>query len=222
MAREGRSMSVPIPTRIFRIIHVENLPLLLARGGLHAPLHLPGDAMGYRSIHNPDIQRKRRTRSIPCGPGGVLQDYVPFFLGPRPPMLLQLKTGQVEGYTEGQNPLIYLVSTAQVIAASGTGFVFSDGQGIARITRWFVDLQDLAKVDWTAVHATYWQDRPDDMDRQRRKQAEFLVHRFLRWDLIDEIGVNGKQTAVRVEALLSTATSKSRCEIRVRPEWYYL
>lgn len=151
-----------------------------------------------------------------------MQDYVPFYLGPRPPMLLKLKTGQVEGYCEGQDPLIYLVSTAQAVAASGTGFVFSDGQGIANFTRWFADLRDLAEVDWSATYARYWKDEPEDMDRQRRKQAEFLVHRFLEWDLIEAIGVVGRQAAVRVDAVLASSAPEFRREIRVRPAWYYL
>jgi len=99
-------------------------------------------------------------------------------------MLLQLHTGRVTGYTERQDPLIYLVSTAQAVRSSGTGFVFSDGHGIARFTNWFDKLSDLDKVDWDAVYATIWKDTVDDMDRQRRKQAEFLVHQQCAWDLI--------------------------------------
>lgn len=93
-------------------------------------------------------------------------------------MLLQLKTGRVEGYNEGQEPLIYLVSSAQRVRDSGAGFVFSDGHGIAAFTEWYAGLADLDKVDWDMVFQRYWRDTVDDMDRQRRKQAEFLVYRF--------------------------------------------
>lgn len=215
-------MSYSKPTLIFRLVHVANLELLLARGGLHAPLHAPNDGRAYRTIHNPDIQRQRRSRVIRCGPGGVIHDYVPFFLGPRPPMLLQLKTGQVSGYSGGQEPLIYLVSTAQSVVESGAGFVFSDGQGIAKITSWFDDLRDLDKVDWVAVNATYWSDGPEDMDRQRRKQAEFLVHRFVRWDLISDVGVVNASARAQVDAVFSAVPKKLRRTASVRPEWYYL
>jgi hypothetical protein len=51
------------------------------------------------------------------------------------PMMLQLKTGQVAGYNEGQQPLIYLVSSAQVVEAADIRFVFSDGHGLARFTK---------------------------------------------------------------------------------------
>ncbi|MCK4390123.1 MAG: DUF4433 domain-containing protein [Desulfobacterales bacterium] len=70
--------------------------------------------------------------NIPCGPGGVIHDYVSFYFGYLCPMLLQLHTGRVEGYADGQDPIIYLVSTVQTVLESGSGFVFSDGHGIAR------------------------------------------------------------------------------------------
>jgi hypothetical protein len=45
-------MAPPIPTPIFRLVHVDNLDLLLRRGGLHAPKHTPADGLPYRTIHN--------------------------------------------------------------------------------------------------------------------------------------------------------------------------
>jgi len=157
---------------------VDNLPVILQRGGLHAPNHVPDDGLVYRTIHNVDIQNVRQIRRIPLGLCGTIHDYVPFYFGPRPPMLYQLHTGRVAGYNEGQPPLIYLVSTVQAVDEAGLRWVFSDGHGIAHFTSWFDSLADLTEVDWDAVYATWWRDTEDDMDRQRRKQAEFLVHEF--------------------------------------------
>ena len=60
------------------------------------------------------------------------------------------------------------------------------------------------------------------MDRQRRKQAEFLVHRSCPWELVTEIGVYNEA---------DTTSSRRRADrrvafggtvpIRVRTEWYY-
>ena len=141
----------------------------MRRGALHAPNHPPSDGLTYRTIHNVDIQEQRRGTRIRCGSGGVIHDYVSFYFGPRSPVLLQLHTGWVAGYTERQDPLVYLVSTAQAVQQSGTGFVFSDGHGIALFTSWFDRLGELDKVDWEAAYATVWRDTVDDMDRQRRR-----------------------------------------------------
>jgi hypothetical protein len=214
-------MAVPNPTPILRFLHVDNLAIVLRRGGLHAPNHTPNNGLVYTTIHNADIQDQRRQRVIPCGPCGVIHDYVSFYFGPLSPMLLQLKTGQVAGYAEGQEPLIYLASFAQVVRDSGTGFVFSDGHGIAAFTSWYNDLSDLDKVDWNVVCQRYWRDTIEDMDRQRRKQAEFLVHRFCDWSLIRQVSVINAGMKTRVERILSEFDSELHRPVVVRREWYY-
>jgi len=61
--------------------------------------------------------------------------------------------------------------------AGPVGF-FSDGHGIAAFTQWFDDVTNLNQIEWDMVQADYWADTIVDMDRQRRKQAEFLVCRI--------------------------------------------
>jgi hypothetical protein len=175
----------------------------------------------YRTNHDAEVQARRHVIPIPCGPRAIVHDYVPFYFGYLSPMMLQLKTGQVPGYNEGQEPLVYLVSTAQAVQASGAGFVFSDGHGIAAFTKWFDDLADLDKVDWDMVYERYWADTVDDMDRQRRKQAEFLVHRFCDWSLIRGIVVINDQVKAQVEAIMGEFPADRRRLANVRREWYY-
>lgn len=214
-------MTVPNPTPIYRFMHVDNLRICLRRGGLYAPSHTPNDGRTYRTIHNLDIQDHRRLTRIPCGRRGCVHDYVAFYFGYLSPMMLQLKTGQVEGYNEGQEPLIYLVSTAQAVAAGTANFVFSDGHGIATFTKWFDNLNDLDKVDWTMVYQRYWSDNIDDMDRQRRKQAEFLVYRFCPWGLVQEIAVIDPERKRQVELILDEFTDIMCKPVQVRADWYY-
>lgn len=214
-------MSVPEPTPILRFIHVDNIPVYLTRGALHAPNCTPDDGMDYKTIHNVDIQTHRRVKQINCGPCGVIHDYIPFYFGPLSPMMLQLKTGQVEGYFEGQEQLVYLVSTVQEVRDSGIGFVFSDGHGIAAFTSWFDDLADLDKIDWDMVNQRYWLDNVDDMDRQRRKQAEFLVHKHCDWSLIHEIVVINDEMKLKVEQVFDQFPSHMRRRVRIDWEWYY-
>jgi hypothetical protein len=104
---------------------------------------------------------------------------------------------------------------------SDARFVFSDGHGIARITEWFDNLDDLDKVDWEMIYQKYWQDHTEDMDRQRRKQAEFLVHRLCDWALIQEIGVIDQGMKRRVEEILQEFPQELQREIRVRRGRYY-
>jgi len=136
-------------------------------------------------------------------------------------MLLNLKTGRVDGYNEGQAPLIYLTTTVQRVLDAGCRFVFSDGHGLARFTSWYDDLAQLDQVDWDLVAARYWADKPDDNDRQRRKQAEILVWGALDWSLIDGIGVFNEQVKAEVEAMLAQHPARPHPSVEIRSQWYY-
>ena len=105
--------------------------------------------------------------------------------------------------------------------SSGAGFVYSDGHGIAAFTKWFDSLRDLDKIDWAAVYAEYWNDTVDHMDRQRRKQAEFLVHRTCSRDLINEIAVIDQQMVNNVERILERFPQVRQRPVKARPQWYY-
>jgi len=75
-------------TPVYHVTHVSNLPGMLADGGLTcvAKLRQRG-ASAYRDIAYPHIQDRRANKGVPCGPGGTLADYVPFYFAPRSPML---------------------------------------------------------------------------------------------------------------------------------------
>ncbi len=208
-------------TWLYRLVHVDNLPTLLTRGALHAPHATPEDGLPYHPIHNISVQANRHIKPIPCGPGGTIHDYVPFYFGPLSVMLLNLKTGHVADYDEGQAPLIYLVATAQAVQQAGCRFVFSDGHGLASFTEWFDDLARLDQVDWNIVGTRYWSDQPDDNDRQRRKQAEFLVWQSLDWTLIRGIAVLNPSMKQHVEGILDQFPQRSRPKVAVKPDWYY-
>jgi hypothetical protein len=142
------TITLPVDIRLYRLVHVDALPTMLTRGALYAPNYTPNDGLPYRTIHNVSVQASRHSYQIWCGPRGTCHDYVPFYFGPLSVMLLNLKTGRVEGYNEGQAPLIYLTTTVQRVRDAGSRFVFSDGHGLARFTSWYDDLAQLDKVDW--------------------------------------------------------------------------
>jgi hypothetical protein len=109
----------------------------------------------------------------------------------------------------------------QRVLDAGCRFVFSDGHGLAKFTSWYDDLARLDQVDWNLVGARYWLDTLNDNDRQRRKQAEFLVWKWLDWSLIDGIGVLNEQVKADVEAILAQHPSRSHPRVEMRSQWYY-
>jgi ssDNA thymidine ADP-ribosyltransferase, DarT len=211
----------PIPTPIVRLVHVDNLPVLLARGALHAPNHVPDDGHAYRTIHDVNVQTRRSNTAVPCGPRGTLHDYVAFYFGVLSVMLFQLKTGYVAGYRDGQRPLLYLVTHAQRVQHEQLSFVFSDGHGAAAFTGWFDDLAALDQVPFDIVNARYWNDTVATPDRQRQKQAEFLIHERAPWTLIEEIAVFDDAMKAQVETVLTAHGQQHYPPVQVRRDWYY-
>jgi len=87
------------------------------------------------------------------------------------------------------------------------------------ISRFYNDTVDLNKIDWEIMKAIYWNDTEHDNDRSRRRQAEFLVHRFCPWNLIEQVGVINNEMADRVNDILSS--HKKYPEVIVQKKWYY-
>jgi hypothetical protein len=211
---------VPQPTPIYRLRHVDCLKAIIARGGMFAPSCEPKDGLVDSITHDKGVQGYRATHPVHGGPGGTLLDYVPFYFGVLSPMLFRLATGRVEGHTAGQGPIIYLASDVQAVVRAKRSFVFTDGQANKATTEHHDDPAELKRVDWALVNQRYWNDTPDDPDRMRRKQAEFLLHQFCPFELVSEIGVLTEEAKERVEAILKQARTH-RPVVRLRPEWYY-
>lgn len=213
-------MNQPIPTPIYRMMHIDNLDTVLQQGGLYAPNHVPDDGLPYRSILDSEIAVIRHEKTIPYGMGGTVHDYVPFYLGPRSPMLLRLHTDRVLGYDEGQKPIIYIVSHVEKCIAANAEFVFSDGHGIAGYTKWYAQPDALKSLDWNCIYADYWADTEDDNDRQRRKQAEFLIYEHCDWSLVSCIAVVNSVMKSRVEEIQALYEDKVKPVI-IRRDWYF-
>jgi len=95
--------------------------------------------------------------------------------------------GAVEGYTGGQRPILHLAGNAEEAVAGGLACAFTDGHADMGFTEFYEDLRDLDKMDWAVMGERYWRDTVEDPDRSRRRQAEFLVHRFYPWNLVHTI-----------------------------------
>lgn len=204
---------------IYHITHIDNLESILSEGGLLAYNIMLETQTNYTNIAYQNIQDRRATTDVPCGGGGVLHDYVPFYFAPRSPMLYTISRGNVENYTQGQAAVIHLVSSIENIEAEDLCFVFTDGHAVMTFTDFFDDLNYLGAIDWDVMESRYWNDTNEDKDRKRRRQAEFLVRYFFPSQLITEIGVMNSTIKTQVENILQNFTHKP--SVIVRNNWYY-
>ena len=156
---------------------------------------------------------------MPVSRGGTLADYVPFYFAPRSPMLYTINRGNVEGYQEGQGPVLHLVSSTERVTASGLPFTFTNGHAEMLTSSFYEYLTDLDKVDWEIMRTTIWRDTADDGTRKWRRQAEFLVHNRFPVELIAGIGVISNKIADSVKQIL--AETGHQIQVAARPNWYY-
>ncbi|NTW01665.1 MAG: DUF4433 domain-containing protein [Oscillochloris sp.] len=206
-------------TSIYHITHGGNLISILHVGGLWCDAQIAAQRIAPTGIAHEHIKERRTRRAVPCGPGGTIAEYVPFYFAPRSPMLGAIHTGRVAGYQGGQRAVLHLVADVEAIAATDCRWVFTDGHAEIALSQFSTDLAQLSGIDWDIMREKYWRDTDDDGDRKRRRQAEFLVYHFCPWTLITEIGVIDHQVQGRVRELLGDAAHQP--VVTVRRDWYY-
>jgi hypothetical protein len=124
-------------TPLYHITHVRNLAVIATADGLWCDRLRPVNAPGAVSIAHQHIKDRRAARRVPIGAGGTLADYVPFYFAPRSPMLFTINRGNVEGYTEGQKPVVHLVTNVEAATALGRAWVFTDGHAEMFLSEFF-------------------------------------------------------------------------------------
>jgi hypothetical protein len=154
-------------------------------------------------------------------PAGPLGDYVPFYFATRSPMLFTISRGNVPEYQEGQEPVVHLVSSVEDVSAfqPPLHWLFTDGHAVIDLSNYYNNAADLDKIDWDIMGRRYWADTLEDGDRERRRQAEFLVYQFFPWRLISKIGVMNQGMNERVHAIL--AASEHKPAVTTERGWYY-
>lgn len=84
-------MTVPATIWLYRITHIHNMEYDMQHGLVIAKS--PDANPDYLLIGDSTLINYRKELSAPDPPGGTLADYIPFYLGPRSPMLYQVATG---------------------------------------------------------------------------------------------------------------------------------
>ncbi|TDC42210.1 DUF4433 domain-containing protein [Micromonospora sp. KC213] len=208
---------------IYHFTHLDNIKAIFDCGYLACDAVARG-GLTRTEVGDPAIKESRRQRPVLAGPGGQVGDYVPFYYAPKSPMMYRIacdhRDSKPNCYPGGDRPLVYLVTRVGVAVTGLSGWVGTDGNAATATTEFTADLQTLAEmVDWPLMTAERWNNTAEDMDRQRRRQAEFLVHHTLATPLIQWIGVHDDHHRSRVQALLAGHPLADR--IIVRPTWYY-
>ena len=192
-------MPKPDPIWLYRMTHVGNLRHIL-QYGIVAEEHPSADP-NYVSIGHNSLIAVRRDLNAPNPPGGTFSHYVPFYLGHRSPMLYQIATGY-EGVAKiPQSDIVYLVTNHDSILQHGLGWFFTDGHARHGMTKFYTSEAGFDELDWEAVYAVNWKNTDIDPDRQRKKQAEYMVKTAVPLSCIKFILVFETQCQQKIENL---------------------
>ena len=158
---------------LFRMTHIENIPHILQYGITHSssknanPNFVP---IGDNTIIN-------TRNNFLLNNGKRLGEYIPFYFSKRNPMLLVIQKGYNSVVLTPAESIVHCVGSIQKIIEQNLDFIFTDGHANNGLSSQFtiLDLNNINEIiDWNAVKAKYWNGE-NDLDRKRKKEAEFLV-----------------------------------------------
>lgn len=212
----------PERPKLYHITHVENLPGILADGGLLSDRAMLERGNPVHIIGMSAIKRRRvEELVVSCHPGTTVGDYVPFYFCPRSIMLYVIhKANHPElTYRGGQGPIIHLEADLRSVVewaeATASTWAFTLSNAGARYVEFRARMDELHQLDWSAIEARDF--RAPDV--KEGKQAEFLVCEWFPFYLVERIGVASSDIRILVTEALTGANHQPAIEHR--PDWYF-
>jgi len=207
----------PDRARIFRIIHRANLAWVLQYG-----LHCGNSATrspGWVSIGNQELIGKRAVWPVGTAPGGVLNDYVPFYFTPFSPMMLNIVTGYNGVARHPKRDIVILVTSLRRVEEMGLTFLFTFSHANNFRVDYSSDLSDLTKLDWKILQSRDFEYDADDPTKRDRYQAETLVHKHLPVQGLSGIVCHDEHVKMEVEQVV--AECGLQLPVAARANWYF-
>lgn len=216
MADDYANLLNPERALIFRIIHRANLPWVLQHG-LHCG-NSPTRSDQWVSIGNQELIGKRAHWPVAVEPGGVLNDYVPFYFTPFSPMMYAIKTGWNGVQQHPPQDILILVSSLRRIAEQGLTWLFTDTHANNSVVNYFHRLEDLPQLDWQILQARDFKRDPDDPGKFGRYQAEALVHQHCPLQGLSGIVCFDEDGKMQAQQAVDAAGAS--LQVIKQPSWY--
>ena len=213
--------TAPVAPKLYHITHVDNLPSILADGGVCCDSRLIARGGPAASIGMGDIKVRRLTLPVKCHPGDFVGGYVPFYFCPRSIMLylIYMANHPNLAYRGGQGPILHLeVDMNEAIAwadAQPARWAFSLSNAGAPYAEFRGRQDQLDEIDWPSVFSTDFR----SSQVKEGKQAEFLVQEFVPWALVRRVGA--LTDVIQRQAMRALAGVPHRPPVDVRRDWYY-
>ena len=211
----------PYDIDLYHIVHVDKLHSILGMGGLLCDMEVHNQDFQGTTIGMDKIKKRRMVElNLRSYPDLFVGNCVPFYFCPRSVMLyiFSKKNHPEISYLEGQEPIVHLVFRMMDVITwaeqQGNRWVFTDSNAGSYYFEDYSSLSNLDQLNWNAINTDYWS------NCKEQKQAEFLVEKFVPWQLVKGIGVYSLDYFDKVHDIIDSRTFIP--PIAVKREWYYL
>lgn len=158
---------------LYRMTHIANVPHILEHGVTHR--NSPNANPNFTPIGDPTLISARD--GFRLDNGRTLGEYIPFYFGPRMPMLYVIQKGFNGVPVTPAADIVYCVTSVENVVNTNQDFVYTNGHAVDSFSTQFgpQDVTEIEnQVDFEAVKVRDWKS-PTDLDLKRRMQAEFLL-----------------------------------------------
>lgn len=199
---------------LFRITHIDNIEHILLYGITHK--NSENANLNYKSIGDNTLISTRNKYLF--NNSKSLGEFIPFYFAYRTPMLYVITKGFNGVIPTPSEDIIYCVTSVQKILDSNIDFIFTDGHAVDSFSRQYSkeDISDLENIlDYSAINDKNWKSE-DDLDKKRRKEAEFLLECDLPPEYLLGFICYNQKAKTTVEML-----NLGNYKIVVRPDYYF-
>jgi len=179
---------------IYHFTSLNNLESIISEGLLSTNLKIDNGVV-HENIANNEIQERRKTMKVTCGPQGVVHDYVPFYFAKRTPMLLNI----VKSKNIDQIDIIFLAIPIEKVMDRDV--VFTDASANTTIPpNFYNNPKDLRNLNWSIIDSWRWSYHDDD--ERHQKMAEVLIHKKVEMTDISHIVAWNKNFKNHIKGVL--------------------
>ncbi len=213
-------MAIPAKILLYRIVHWQNVEHIL-RYGLCLENH-PNADPNFISVGHKGLIRERHDYPIRrLADAGSLGEYIPFYFGPHSPMLLMIKNGTHPVAQLPQEDIVYLISSVATVQDAKLEYCFTDKHAKRASAGFYRADSDFDKIDWEVVKDRYWFNTHNYLDRQDRKQAEFLIRHYAPPSCILWLGVKSPERKAHFAEMIDTLNLPIRVYLDPQNKLYY-
>lgn len=196
------------------MVHIDNIPHILKYGIVKKTSANANP--NYVPIGDMQIIARRTKKTTPDGT--PLDNFIPFYFGPRPPMLLVIQSGWNGVAKRSPEEIVYCTVKISDIMESDIDCIFTDGHAISANTIFYTKAQLASIGDYIKredVFAERWSAGEYGDEAKRKKDAELLF--------IDEIPAQYVNSFVvyNIDAKQKMISMGVSQPVYVAPKYYY-